>query len=244
MKKPLKVKRTVSPPSGLASLLPVINSLPKKKDKFRFEREKTSEMALAYEINNPGWFAKLKLDPAGNEIIHAAYDKWEKEAEEMFYAEVAENPRIKRFLHPTNALASVYDGSYFFFGKSDREKIDGLFALGDILRRVAENGGKGYYMVPAYLSPTTQKAGRRTITALSLQTKQLFTVLLGVDTDRITICPVCRNIFWKGRTTQPACSANCRNTLRVRKWRKNQAKYEEKRAMTPPKDSKLRKGGK
>jgi hypothetical protein len=45
----------------------------------------------------------------------------------------------------------------------------------------------------------------------------------GVDARRLRECQICGYIFWARRITQYACTTNCANALRVRRWRERYA---------------------
>lgn len=55
---------------------------------------------------------------------------------------------------------------------------------------------------------------------------ELFEVLIGMEADRIRICPICDLLFWADRKDQSSCSKKCANVLRVQRWRAKSTEYE------------------
>lgn len=72
-----------------------------------------------------------------------------------------------------------------------------------------------------------------------------------MEVERIKQCPICGNIYWAGRITKPACSKECDNTLRQRRYREKleeqiaiyeyaRIKAQEKRELKSKVKSKIR----
>ncbi|HEV7642791.1 MAG TPA: hypothetical protein VGO50_02510 [Pyrinomonadaceae bacterium] len=55
-------------------------------------------------------------------------------------------------------------------------------------------------------------------------TSPLVDLLEGIQIKRIRGCKICREVFYAKREDAWACSANCANTLRQRRWSKNKLK--------------------
>ncbi len=86
------------------------------------------------------------------------------------------------------------------------------------LRRLIKRGG---YPILSTRAIEVDREG-----LIELGPDELSAALIGVEAKRICECAVCRRIFWAGRVTQKTCSAKCRNTLSVRKWRKGKTKIQ------------------
>lgn len=103
-----------------------------------------------------------------------------------------------------------------------------LFSAKEILQKIAESSVANQLDVP--VSAPRNKEASSLVSIRASETGKLefsFSPLLqklqefltGVDAHRIGQCPICKKIFWRGRTDQKACTPACSHALRNRNYR-------------------------